>query len=196
MIVAIEQARSAVARDVDVRPAVVVEIGRRRAHPVGSGRPPVGADEDHRGRSTRLRNPRRFRHVGEGPVAAVAIEAIGAAGIAERPARDGDVVVAAVGRLTGPRRLLRIEVHVTGDEQIQQPVTVVVDEAAARAPHARRPGHAGLLGHVGEGAVAVVAVEDVPSPAGHEQIVEAVVVEVPDAAAPGPSRNASGPPSW
>ena len=115
--------------------------------------------------------------------------------IAERPARDGDVVVAAVGRLARPGRLRRIEVHVAGDEQIQVPVTVVVEEAAARAPDARRPGDARFLGHVRERAVAVVAVEDVPSPVGDEEIVEAVVVEVADAAAPGPSRNGSGLPS-
>ena len=41
VIVAIQQARSAVAGHVDVRPSVVVEIGRRRPHPVGAGRPPV-----------------------------------------------------------------------------------------------------------------------------------------------------------
>src|SRR5439155_398038 len=37
---------------------------------------------------------------------------------------------------------------------------------------------AGLLGNVGERAVAVVAVEDVLTPIGHEQIVETVVVVV------------------
>ena len=96
MIVAIQQARRAVAGDVDVRPSVVVEIRRRRAHPVRARRLPVAADEDHRGRPARTGDPRRFRDVGECAVAAVAIEDVRAAGEPQRPAGNRDVVVAAV----------------------------------------------------------------------------------------------------
>ena len=134
VVVAIQQARCAVAGDVDVRPSVVVEIGRRRAHPVGARRLPVAADEHHRRRPARARDPRRVRDVGKRAVAAVAVEDVRAAGEPERPARDRDLVVAAVGGLarTGCRR--RIEIHIAGDEQIQVAVTVVIQKAAARPP--------------------------------------------------------------
>ena len=99
----------------------------------------------------------------------------------ERPARDGDVVVAAVGRLARPRRRRRVEIHVAGDEQIQMTVTVVVQETAAGAPARPRSRDAGSFRDVRERAVAVVAVEHVVAPVGDEQIVEAVVVVVADA---------------
>ncbi len=48
-------------------------------------------------------------------------------------------------------------------------------------------GEAGLGGDVGEGAVAVVAVEDILAVVADEEIVEAVVVVVADAAALAPA---------
>ena len=137
VIVAIEQARRAVARDVDVRPAVVVEIGRRRAHPVGSRRSPVRADEDH-GATVRAaaRSP-TIRDVGEGPVAAIAIEDVGAACIAERTAWDGNVVVATVGRLAWSRRLRPDRSSRSWRRTGRAAVAVVIEEAAAARP--RRP---------------------------------------------------------
>ena len=181
VIVAIQQARRAVAGDVDVRPSVVVEIGRRRAHPVGARRLPVAADEHHRRRPARTGDARRVRDVGERAVAAVAVEDVRAAGEPERPAGDRDVVVAAVGRLARTRRLRRVEVHIAGDEQIQMTVTVIVQKTAACAPAGSRSRDAGFLRDVGERAVAVVAVQHVVPPVGDEQIVEAVVVVVADA---------------
>ena len=122
------------------------------------------------------------------PSPLIPVQDVGAAGEAERPARHRDLVVAAIRALPRTRRRRRIEVDVVGDEQIEAAVAVVVEEAAAGAPALRRSRHAGLLGHVGERAVAVVVVEDVAAPVADEQIVEAVVVVVADAAALSPAR--------
>ena len=105
----------------------------------------------------------------------------------ERTAGHRNLVVAAVGGIPWQRRAGRIEVHVVGDEQIEPAVAVVVEETAAGAPAAAGARHAGLFGHIGERAVAVVVVEHVPAPIADEQIVEAVVVVVADAASLAPS---------
>ena len=147
--------------------------------------------------STRAARPGdagRFRDVGKRAVAAIAIEDVRAAGEAQRAARHRNLVVAAVGGLARARRLRRIEVHVVGDEQIEMPVAVVVEKAAAGAPARAGAGDASLLGDVGERAVAVVVIEHVAAPVRDEQIVEAVVVVVADAAAPGPTRSGSARP--
>ena len=187
VIVAVQLARRRVARDVDVRPAVVVEIRRRRAHAVGARGPPVAADEHHRRRTARARDAGRLRDVLEGAVTAIAIEEVGTPGVAERTAGHGDLVVAAIGVGARTRSPGRLEVHVARDEQIEAPVAIEVQKAAARTPLMLGPGHARPIGDVGEGAVAVVPVEDVSTPVADEQIVEAVVVVVADAAALSPS---------
>ncbi len=74
----------------------------------------------------------------------------------------------------------RVEIHVVRDEQIEVAVAVVVQKTAARTPAVFRSSDAGLLGHIGERAVAVVVVEDVAAKVGDEEIVEAVVVVVAD----------------
>ena len=167
LVVAIEEARRGVAGHVDVGPAVVVEIRRRRSHAVGAGGLPVAADEDH----------------GGGP----AIEHVRAPCESERSAGDRDVVVATVGGLSRPRGRGGVEVQVAGDEQVQVPVTVVVQEAAPGAPPVRRTGDPRALRDVRERPVAVVVVEDALSPVGDEEVVVAVVVVVADAAALSPA---------
>ena len=47
VVVVVQEARSAVASDVNVRPAVVVKIRRDRSHPIGASRLPVLVDENH-----------------------------------------------------------------------------------------------------------------------------------------------------
>ena len=78
----------------------------------------------------------------------------------------------------GLRHGFEIEFEIIGDEQIQPAVAIVIDERAARAPARPSMQQAGLLRHIGERAVAVVAVKDVLAPVGDEQIVEPVVVVV------------------
>ena len=53
-----------------------------------------------------------------------------------------------------------------------------------RFAESRQPGS---CGHVREGSIAIVAVEDVLSPVGDEQVFEAIIVVVADADAAGPA---------
>src|ERR1039458_3103634 len=78
------------------------------------------------------------------------------------------------------RNHLGIEFQIVGNEEIQIPVAVDVDEGASRAPPRALVQQARLLGHIRKRAVAVVAVKNIPRPAGDKDILEAIVVVVAD----------------
>src|SRR4026207_295731 len=86
-----EQAGCRVARDVDVGPAVFVEIGGDDGHPVTLW---SGGDS------------RRVAHVGQRSVSVVAIERVAPLWESARPAQDGDALPVAVSVLAGHRRAL------------------------------------------------------------------------------------------
>ncbi len=71
-------------------------------------------------------------------------------------------------------------------------VAVVIDKAASCAPLVSRGFQTGLLRHIGECSVAIVVIENVLAPVGHQQVRESVVVVVAGAAAlrPAGSREA------
>ena len=128
-----------------------------------------------------------FADVGEGAVAVVVVEDVLAAFEAGRSAGDLDALVGAA-RGFRQRGGLDVEVDVVGDEEIEVAVLVVVEKGAAGVPaQSWFCGQAGLRGDVGEGAVAVVAVEDVLAVVADEEIVPAIVVVVADAAALAPA---------
>ncbi len=85
------------------------------------------------------------------------------------------------------RRRLDIEVDVIGDKQVEMAVAVVVEEGAAGVPPCLRLQQARLLRDVGEGAVAVVAVEDVLAEVADKEVVPAIIVVIADTAALTPS---------
>src|ERR1017187_1263144 len=86
-----------VADDIDVRPAILVEVRRDYGHTVtGPG----------------LRESSCFRHVGEGAVAIVAIKRMPAEGQAARAAVDGHSFPVAVGAGTGPRHVRKVEYQI------------------------------------------------------------------------------------
>ena len=170
-LVAVEGGGGGVVGDVDVGPAVVVEVGDGDGEGVGAdGLPHAGF----------------FGDVGEGAVAVVVVEDVLAALEAGRAAGDLDAFVGAAGGF-GERRGLDVEVDVVGDEEVEVAVAVVVEKGAAGVPAGGALGEAGFRGDVGEGAVAVVAVEDVLAVVGDEEVVPAVVVDIADAAALTPS---------
>ena len=68
------------------------------------------------------------------------------------------------------------EVHVVPDEEIQEAIAVVIQERRAGAPSGII--HPGLAGDVGEGAIAVVVVQDVVPDVCHVQIEKPIVVIV------------------
>src|SRR5439155_16808310 len=167
VLVLIERTGGGVVGDVDVRPAVVVEVGGENAEAVGA----VGA-EDSGG----------FGGVGEGAVGVVVEENIFSADEARRAAGDHYTFIWA-GAGLGDGSSGEIHVNVIGDEEIELAVTIVVNESAARIPALAVSGDAGFFGDFAESAVAIVVVETIFAEVADEEIVEAVVVVIADAAA-------------
>ncbi len=95
-----------------------------------------------------------------------------------RTAHDGNTFPDTRGGAAGLGRVLGIEIHVVGDEEIEAAVAIVIDKAAAGGPTDVIVPESGFARDVGEGAVAVVVEENVVSPEGDEEIDEAVVVVV------------------
>ena len=168
-LVVVEEVRVRVVGHEQVDLAVAVVVGRQHAEAVGLRR--VGEAGGRRG-------------LDEGPVAAVQEEEVL---LARQPGRaDHDV------RAVAPdERALRADhvvpggLHVARDVEVEVPVAVGVEERAARAPARSRD--AGRGRHVLEGAVALVAEEEVRAPVGHVEVEPTVAVEVAraDAVAPG-----------
>src|SRR5580698_9934809 len=78
------------------------------------------------------------------------------------------------------RNRLEIEFNVVRNKEVEASVAIVVDERASSPPIASgvRHGKAGLLGNIGKGAVAVIAIELVLPEIGTENILPPVVVVV------------------
>ena len=140
----------------------------------------VGDDGGHRIRLRRRRDAGRLAHVGERAVAVVVEQLHEAGRQAARPAVDRHALPAAIGAFARLGQLLERRVEIARDQQIEAAVAVVVDPRAAAAVAGRGRRQPRLRRHVGEGAVAVVAIQGVVAVAGDEQVVEAVVVEVAD----------------
>ena len=141
----------AVIGNVNVIPSVVVEVRRGHAH----GAAHVSADA------------RLLGHVRKGSVTVVVIELVGFALIIERPR----VVVR---RVKGA--ILGIELHVAAYEKIDASILVVIEPGGTDRPAVHID--PGLLGHIGEVAVAVVVIENRLAVSGDQQIDKAVVVIV------------------
>ena len=123
-----------------------------------------------------IRDASFVRHVLERAIALVAIERVAGAGQPARAALNGDAVELAELALAELRQRLEPHVDVVGDEQVEPAVAVVVGERRAGRPS--RIADAGLLGHVRERPVTVVAIQLVRAVAGDVEVVPAVVVEV------------------
>src|SRR5258706_10273530 len=117
----------------------------------------------------RSRDARSLRNVGERAIAVVPIEDVPASGKAFGSTVSRDAFPHAMPGGSGQRRRLGIELQVGPHEQIQQSVTVVIDEGAPCAP-ALRSEQSRLFGDVGERAITVIAVKNVVAPATQEQI--------------------------
>ena len=175
VVVAVEDTRGRVAGNVNIGPAVVIEVRRHRSKRV---------------MARRLQDAGLLRHVGKRAVAVVVIQDVGRGGQAARPAIHRHALPVAVFSLARGRRVGKAKIHVVGHEEVEPPVFIVVEEAAARVPPGTRAAldEAGLFRDVGERAVAVVVIERVLAPVGHKEVVETVVIVVPDANSLAPTR--------
>src|SRR5207249_3213129 len=81
--------------------------------------------------------------------------------------------------------IVPIEIHVTGDVQIEQAVAVVIAESATGSPGVDI--YAAPHGNVGKGTVAIVVVEPGGAEVRHEDVLPAIIVEVAHADARTPA---------
>src|SRR5437899_7178999 len=132
----------------------------------------------HRQTVTRshLRDARGFTYIRERPVAVVSIKPVPAGGQPARPARDRNPQPEAAAVLSGDRGLLKGKPHVVRDKEVEVTVAIIVQEAATGAPALLMVPEPGLFGHIGEGAITIIAIENVLPKAGAENVVKAVVV--------------------
>ena len=70
------------------------------------------------------------------------------------------------------------EIHEVADEQVEPAIVVVVEPDSAGSPSGS--GDAGLLGHIGESAVAVVVIENAATVLRDVEVGKAVAVVVAD----------------
>ena len=170
-MILVEGSGGGVVGDVDVGPAVIVEVGDGDGECVGADGVPHAAF---------------LRDVGEGAVAVVAVEDVFATLQTGGAAGYLNAFVGAAGGF-GKGGGLDVEVDVVGDEEVEVAVAVVVEERAAGVPSGLRLQEACFGGDIGEGAVAVIAIEDILSVVADEEIVPAIVVVVADAATLSPA---------
>ena len=119
MIVAIENARCAVASYIDVRPAIIVEIER---------------DYSERVVTIGLIYVRLGRDVLKLSVPPIVIKNVLRSRQAARPAHHRGAFPNAGRPLSRRRRGRDVKIHVIGNEQVQEAVAIVVHEGAARSP--------------------------------------------------------------
>ena len=163
MLVAIEQAGRLVASYVDIRPAVVIEIGDDHAKAItAAGREDAGLRRD----------------VGKRAVAVVVIERIVGHGQPLRAAYDHDSFPLAVLAASGLWCLTQIEVDIVRDEDIQVAVAIVVDKRTARSPARAGDRQAGGPGDIREFSATHVPVEAVVAVVRDQKVRMTVVIEI------------------
>src|SRR5690242_2325621 len=106
---------------------------------------------------------------------------------APRPAFHRNSLPPAVRVLTGRGCVFKRKAHVVGNEKIQTSIAVVVHEGASGSKPWLLAPQPGRFGHIGESAVAIVAVKRVLSKIREKNIVKAVVVVISDAHSGGPA---------
>src|ERR1700733_2809283 len=173
LLIQIKGCRRRIVSDVNIRPAVVVQIRSSDAQSIRADCGPHAA---------------LLAHVLKRSIALVVIKKVLSAGQSGRSAGHEDSLVSA-GSILRQRCSLQVEVDIVCDEQVQLSIPVVVNKCAAAVPTdlGARLNQAGFFRDLSKRSIAIVAVEGVLAVVGHEQVIEAVVVVVADAASLAPS---------
>ena len=190
MVVVVEQTGRFVTGNVDVRPPVVVEIRCTRRHAIRSNGEPVVADRGGIGRPPWPGDTCCLRDILERPVAAIVIENVGSSGPALGAASHGNPVIHAEFVGTGERGDTGIKIHIVSDKEVQVSITVIVQKAASSVPLRTRTflDEPCALGHIREGTVAIIVIQDVSTPVGYKEVIKAIVIVIADAATLAPAR--------
>src|ERR1035438_10128327 len=94
-----------------------------------------------------------------------------------RAALHVESAVFAVGRFAEAGEIVEVKIHVVGNHQVDETISVIVAKCGSGRPAA--VGNASLGGHIRERAVPVVVIEHVPAQAGDIQVGPSVIVEIP-----------------
>src|SRR6266478_8817986 len=169
-IIAVKIVGGGIIGDEQVGPTVVIEICPKDTQTVIAGH---------------VVHARRLGDICEGAVSIVVIEAVTHTLHAPWPTLDGDAA-----KMTGRadaklRQVVQVELHITRNHGIHEAVAIVVGEGRTGRPAGI--GQVGLLGHVSEGSVTIVAVEHESLFAGNENVGPTIVVVVGYGTAHGPT---------
>src|SRR5208282_3879090 len=141
VIVVEEDARLRIDGDINIRPAIVVEV-------VGNGRDGIAR--------AGLQDTGLFGGIGESSISVVVIKEVGVSRKTARAAHGGNAFPLANGRLGGRRSFFGIEFYVVADEKIEVTIAVVVEPSAARAPANLFVVNAGFAGDISKRSISVV----------------------------------------
>ena len=108
----------------------------------------------------------------------VVVEKVLAARESFWPAKHREPLPETKGIRPGLERFLHFKMHVVRNENVEQAVAIVVEKRAARVPAVSCSGQTGVRAYVLKGAVALVAVENIVTVVGQQQIDAAVIVEI------------------
>ncbi len=114
------------------------------------------------------------------------IQAVASALQSAWPAGDWNSAILAKRPLPKFRQVIEIEVHVVRHVKIEIAVVVVIAERGARAPPSC-VADTGPCGHIGEGAVAVVVIQNRAVEVGNVKVFMTIVVVVADGHAESPA---------
>src|SRR5215469_7699273 len=171
--VLIESAGGRVIGDINVRPAIVIEVGHQYSQAVG----PRGCSD-----------AAGFRDISEGAVAVVVIKDVAATFQTRRPASYHDALVEARSGFRH-RSCFQIQINVVGDEKVQMTITIIVDEGASSIPAGAFPAYTGFIGNVSKSSVAIIVIKSILAVVGNENVFVAVIIVVADADPLSPSRS-------
>src|ERR1700727_910489 len=165
MLVAVKILRDRIIGDQQVEPAVVIHINQHRRQAVIS--PGVG-------------DASLYAHISKSTVAVVVKQMVALARQAARTAHHGDSAkLTEPGRdaaLASDGRIVGIELYVTGNEEVEEAIVVVIAPGRARRPAAESD--SGLFRDVGKRTVMIVVVEAVLAEIGNVNVGPAVVIEI------------------
>src|SRR6185312_8364819 len=126
-------------------------------------------------------------NVGKRPVAIISIEHGAFTNQTARPAIHRDALEITRWILSQGRDFIEVENQVVGNEQIQMAVAIIIHPCATCAPPLAGMQQPGLLCHIAESTIPIVAIQNILRPTGNKKILETVVVVVPHRYATGPA---------
>src|ERR1700722_18373421 len=165
MLVAVKILGDRIIGDQQVEPAVVIHINEHRRQAVIS--PGVG-------------DASLYAHISKSTVAVVVKQMVALSRQAARAAHHSDSAkLTEPGRdaaLASDRRIVGIELYVTGNEEVEEAVVVVIAPSCTRRPSTESD--SSFFRNVGKRAVVIVVVEAVLAEIGNVNVGPAVVIEI------------------